>query len=156
MIIQNNYPPANIVSGNIVQDYSGNCYTYVGYYVNYTPPSGFLWTNANLFTGTTATTYTSCISCLTPAPTATPTYLQYTGRGEFGVSCPVCELTNGGTQITFYTEYSTQPLQTGDYIYEDSTLITPVIMSYIKYGGKIYSVDLDGQITEFCIVNGNC
>jgi hypothetical protein len=156
MIIQNQYPPLNIVNGSIIQDLSGNCYTYIGNYINYVPPTGFLWTNANSFTATTATTYVSCLSCLTPAPTATPTYLKYVGRGEFGVACPVCELTNGGTEITFYTEYTTLPLQTGDYVYEDSSLTTPIILSYIKYGGKIYSVDPDGQITQFCIVNGNC
>jgi hypothetical protein len=93
---------------------------------------------------------------LTPSPTPTPLFNTYNGKGEFGVSCPVCELTNGGTNVTFYRAYSTLSLQTGDYIYEDTSLTIPVILSYIKYGGKIYSVDSNGMITEFCIVNGNC
>jgi hypothetical protein len=109
-----------------------------------------------VFTTTSATTYSTCLECLTPNPTPTPLYNTYSAKGEFGVSCPVCELTNGGADVTFYRSYSTLPLQSGNYIYEDTTLTIPVILSYIKYGGKIYSVDNNGMITEFCIVNGNC
>ena len=58
--------------------------------------------------------------------------------------------------MTFYSSSADTILQTGVYIYEDTTLVTPVITSYVKYSNKIYSVDLNGKITEFCTLNGNC
>jgi hypothetical protein len=58
--------------------------------------------------------------------------------------------------MTFYTSSGATSLNTGVYIYEDTTLTTPVITSYVKYSNKIYSVDTNGKITEFCILNGNC
>ena len=156
MIIQNMTPPSNVNIGLVVKDLSGNCYSYVGNYVSYTPPVGYVWSNIDVFTGTTATTYSTCISCLTPSPTPGPAYRTWNAKGEFTVSCPTCELVNGGADMTFYSSSADTILQTGVYIYEDTTLVTPVITSYVKYSNKIYSVDLNGKITEFCTLNGNC
>ena len=108
------------------------------------------------FTATTATTYTNCVSCLIPTPTPTQSYSLWRGYGEFSVYCPVCELTNGGSQMSFYTSPLVSVLQTGVYIYEDQALTTPVIVDYIKYSTKIFNVDINGRLTEFCTVNGNC
>jgi hypothetical protein len=135
---------------------SGNCYSYVGNYVSYTPPAGYIWSTLEVFTATTATTYTTCLSCLTPSPTPGPAFKTWNGKGEFTVACPTCELVNGGADMTFYTSSGATSLNTGVYIYEDTTLTTPVITSYVKYSNKIYSVDTNGKIPEFCILNGNC
>jgi len=156
MIIQYSYPPSNVTVGGILRTVSGECYTYIGDYLSYTPPSGFIWSYVETFTATTATTYTNCVSCLTPTPTPTQSYNLWRGRGEFSVSCPVCELTNGGSQMTFYTSASDSVLQNDVYVYENQSLTTPVIVDYIKYGTKIYNVDVNGKLTEFCTVNGNC
>ena len=156
MIIQYSYPPYNVSVGNILKTVSGECYSYVGNYVSYTPPSGYIWSYVETFTATTATTYTNCVSCLIPTPTPTQSYSLWRGYGEFSVSCPVCELTNGGSQMSFYTSPLVSVLQTGVYIYEDQALTTPVIVDYIKYSTKIFNVDINGRLTEFCTVNGNC
>jgi hypothetical protein len=149
-------PPANVINGTVLKNTSGSCYTYIGNYVGYTPPSGFIWSYFEMFTATTANTYTSCLTCLTPEPTPAPSYLMWRSSIEFSLSCPVCELTNGGTPKTFYTEYNVSSLQTGVYIYEDNTLQIPVLASYMRYGGIVYSVDSNGRITELCNQNGNC
>jgi hypothetical protein len=156
MIIQYSYPPYNISVGDILKTTSGACYSYIGNYYSYTPPAGYIWSYVETFTATTATTYTNCVNCLIPTPQPTLSYSIWRARGEFSLSCPVCELTNGGSAITFYTSSSDSVIQTGVYIYEDQTLTTPVIVDYIKYGTKIYSVDVDGKLTEICNVNGNC
>jgi hypothetical protein len=156
MIIQNTYPPSNINVGDILKTSSGSCYSYIGYYSPYTPPAGFVWANVEIFTATTATTYTSCLSCLIPDPTPPPTYKQWNGFVEFSLSCPVCELTNGGTSKTFYTTFETNSLRTGAYIYEDINLQIPIIASYMRYSGLVFSVDDDGRITYLCNQNSNC
>jgi hypothetical protein len=134
----------------------GNCYSYVGYFSNYTPPSGYIWSVVETFTGTSATTYTSCLTCLAPTPTPGPSYKVWSGKGEFTVSCPTCELVNGGSDITFYTSSGVTTINENVYVYEDTSLSTPLFTSYIKYSNKIYSVDQQGKLTEFCSVNGNC
>jgi hypothetical protein len=58
--------------------------------------------------------------------------------------------------MSFYTSPLVSVLQTGVYVYEDQALTTPVIVDYIKYGTKIFNVDINGRLTEFCTVNGNC
>ena len=55
-----------------------------------------------------------------------------------------------------YTDSDVTTIEDGVFIYEDSTLLTPVFASYLKYGNKIYSVDSEGKLTEFCNINGNC
>jgi hypothetical protein len=156
MIIQTLTPPTNLSQGSILKDLSGSCYTYVGNYISYTPPSGYIWSTINVFTGSTATTYNTCLSCITPEPTPGLSYKSWNAKGEFTVTCPTCELVNGGADMTFYTTSTVSSLQTGVYIYEDTTLLTPVITTYVKYSNKIYSVDSNGKITEFCTLNGNC
>jgi hypothetical protein len=155
MILQSTYIPTNIVENDILKDVSGNCYTYVGSFVGYIPPSGFIVVNENNFTATTATTYVSCVSCLTP-PTPTPLpYRTWNGTAEFTISCPVCELTDYGVPYTFYTSASSTSLTDGTLIYDNSGLTTPTLVTYIKYGNKIYIND-DGTITEYCNAGGNC
>jgi len=141
MIIQYSYPPANITQGNVIKDISGNCFTYVDYYLNYTPPVGFVWSFIEMFTASTTTNYGNCIGCLTPAPTPTEAFRTWRGYGSFSLSCPICELTNGGTSYTFYTSPTVSSLVTGVYIYQDSLLQTPLLVSYLRYLGIIYSVD---------------
>jgi hypothetical protein len=156
MIIQYTPAPYNVSVGNVLKDVSGNCYSYVGNFSNYTPPTGYIWSVIETFTATTATTYTTCVSCLTPEPTPGPSYKTWNGKGEFTVSCPTCELVNGGSDLTFYTTSAVTSINENIYIYEDTTLQTPVLTSYIKYNNKIYSVDQTGKLSEFCSVNGNC
>jgi hypothetical protein len=155
MIVQTTYPPTNIVENDILKSISGGCYTYVGNYVNYIPPSGFIIANADLFTATTATTYSSCINCLKTEVVKLP-YVKWDAKGEYSVSCPVCELTDFGGNITFYTSSADTSIQSGVYIYENTGLTTPVSVTYVKYNNKIYDVSDDGEINEFCTVNDNC
>jgi hypothetical protein len=156
MIIQYSYPPANITQGNVIKDISGNCFTYVDYYLNYTPPVGFVWSFIEMFTASTTTNYGNCIGCLTPAPTPTEAFRTWRGYGSFSLSCPICELTNGGTSYTFYTSPTVSSLATGVYIYQDSLLQTPLLVSYLRYLGIIYSVDSEGRLTQLCNQNSNC
>jgi hypothetical protein len=115
-----------------------------------------IWSNYEMFTGTTATVYNNCLDCLAPPPTPSPLFTLRKGNIEFSLSCPVCELTNGGTPKNFYTSFSSTTIQTGVYIYEDSTLQTPILANYLRYQGIIYSVDSEGRLTELCNQNGNC
>jgi hypothetical protein len=154
MILQYTYPGSTVDVGDTLKTTSGDCYTYIGNYIGYIPPAGFIWVIQETFTAQTPTTYKSCLACLTPTPTPTPTITSWEVRGEFSLNCPVCELTNGGTLQTIYADG--QSLATGIYVYEDINLTTPVFVTYIKYGTKIYEVDSNGQLTEFCNVNGNC
>jgi hypothetical protein len=156
MIVQDETPPINLNIGNVIKDENIGCFTYVGYFVRYSPPAGYKWSNQPIFTASTATTYTTCLECLTPTPTPTPSYKSWSAQGGFSVSCPVCQLTDGGTNLTFFTTSSVTSLETGNFIYQDTSLLTPVIEDYIRYNGFIYTVDVNGQITQFCRVNGNC
>ena len=155
MILQGDYPPTNVNINDIIKTTSGECYTYVGDYVNYIAPSGYIVSNINEFTATTATTYTTCIECLTPEPEVLP-YNTWFGRGEYSISCPTCELTNYGTDITFFTTSADTTIQTGIYVYDSESLTSPLDITYIKYDGKIYEVSDNGLINEFCTVNNNC
>jgi hypothetical protein len=155
MIVQSTYQPSNVIEGDVIKDLSGNCYTYVGSFVGYVPPSGYIVVNDDVFTATTATTYTTCVSCLTPTPTPTPAYKEWVGMAEFTISCPVCELTDYGVPYTFYTSASVSSLTDGTEIYDNMNLTVPTLVTYIKYGNKIY-INNDGTITEHCTVNGNC
>jgi hypothetical protein len=162
MILQTAYPPTNIVVGDILSTatgttsgYTTNCYEYVGNYVNYVAPSGFITSTQDTFTATTATTYTSCLTCLQVEPLV-DTFTIWIGKGAYSVSCPLCQLTNFGSQVIFYTLPSVTQLQTGVTVYNNSSLLNPLTVDYIQYGTKIYSVDNSGVITELCTVNGNC
>ena len=156
MIVQDETPPSNVNIGDVIKDQNIGCFTYIGFFVRYSPPSGYKWSNQPIFTASTATTYVTCLECLTPTPTPTFTYKSWSAQGGFSVSCPVCQLTDGGTNLTFYTSSTVDTLQTGNFIYQDSSLTEPIIEDYIRYNGFIYSVDVNGQITQFCRVNGNC
>jgi hypothetical protein len=155
MIIQTDYPPTNIVVNDIVKTSLGKCYTYIGNFVNYNPPSGFLSVNINAFTATTATTYTSCLSCLTVEPVQLP-YTSWNAKGEYSLNCPTCQLTNFGSNISFYTSSATTQIESGVYIYSNTGLTTPINVTYVKYGTKIYKVENDGEINELCTLNKNC
>jgi hypothetical protein len=163
MIIQNAYPPVNAVTNNILKT-SGSCYTYIGNYIGYTPPAGFISVVQDTFTATTATTYTTCLECLTPEPTPTPTYKLWKATGEFSLSCPVCELTNFGVSVNFYTDFNVITIEDGVYVYEDSSLTTPLSLTYIKVPVtqnnnailQIFEVDNNGRVTFRCTPNGNC
>jgi hypothetical protein len=156
MIVQTAYPPTNIFDLCVLQTSSGECYTYIGNFVNYVPPSGFVITNQDVFTATTtATTYTTCLECLTPQPISLG-YTQWRGKAEYSLACPVCELTNYGVPYSWYTSSATTSIETGVYVYEDSSLTIPLYVDYIEYNTKIYSVDSNGKLTEYCNVNGNC
>ena len=155
MIIQTSYPPSNVSAGDIIKTSSGSCYSYVGNFVNYAPTPGYIVTNQNLFTATTTTTYGTCEECQAVTPTTLP-YTLWSGKGEFSVNCPVCQLTNFGVNLNFYTSSAVTSIQTGVYIYENTGLTTPISVTYVEYGTKIYSVDKTGMITEFCTLNGNC
>jgi hypothetical protein len=111
--------------------------------------------NINVFTASTETVYDSCVDCLTPVVSGT-TYKTWEAKGEYSVSCPVCQLTNFGAAITFYTSSADTVLQTGVIIYKEPALINPVTIDYVEYGTKIYTVNKIGKITEFCTLNGNC
>ena len=156
MIIQDEYPPRNIVVGDVIKDQIIGCYTYIGNFVNYYPPSDYRSSNQPIFTATTATTYSSCLSCLIPTPTPTPSYNVWNGQGSFSVSCPICQLTDGGADLTFYTSVSDVSLIDGVFIYQDTALSNPIVEDYIKYGGYVYTVDTNGEIKQLCRVNGNC
>jgi hypothetical protein len=155
MIVQTAYPPTNLIINDLLKTTSGECYTYIGNFVNYIAPSGYIIANVNEFTATTATTYVDCISCLTTPQVKLP-YIDWRAKGEYSISCPVCELTNFGGDITFYTSSADTTIQTGVYIYENTGLTTPVSVTYVKYDNKIYNVSNDGEINEFCTVNNNC
>jgi hypothetical protein len=163
MIIQNAYPPINVIVGDILKT-TGDCYNYIGNYVGYTPPSGFISVTQDTFTATTATTYTTCLECLTPEPTPTPKYKEWRASGEFSLSCPICELTNFGVAANFFTSFNVNTIQTGVYAYEDSSLTTPLSVTYIKVPinqsgnaiSQIFEVDGNGKLTFRCIPNGNC
>jgi hypothetical protein len=155
MITQTAIPPTNLDPGEVIRDYSGNCYSYVGYFINYVPPSGYIVVNENRFTATTATTYVDCAECLQVEPLV-GTFNEWIGNGAYSVNCPGCQLTNFGVQTIFYTHPSVNQIQTGVTIYNNSSLSFPVTVDYIRYGNKIYSVDNSGVITEFCTVNGVC
>jgi hypothetical protein len=104
------------------------------------------------------------LECLTPDPEPTPTYRLWKAKGEYSISCPVCELTDFGGDVQFYTDYSVSTLDTGIYLYENSSLTTPFTVTYIKVlqtqninqTEKIFEVDSMGKITFKCDVNGNC
>ena len=156
MIIQTAYPPTNFTDLCVSQTPSGECYTYIGNFVNYIPPTGYLVSHQDVFTATTtATTYTTCLECLLK-PEVTLSYIQWRGKSEYSLSCPVCELTNYGVPYSWYTSSADTTIQTGVYVYEDTNLTIPLYVDYIEYDTKIYEVDNTGKITEFCNVNGNC
>jgi hypothetical protein len=155
MVVQTTYPPTNIVTDDILKNTSGQCYTYIGNFVNYIPPVGFIIANIDMFTATTQTAYIDCIDCLAPTPISLP-YVQWRGKAEYSLACPVCELTDFGGDYGWYTSSASTTLQTGVYVYEDSNLTIPLYVDYIKYSNKIYTVDSQGKITEYCTVNGNC
>jgi hypothetical protein len=164
MIIQSAYPPTNIVANDILKTISGQCYTYIGNYVNYLPQPGFITSNVNEFTATTATTYSTCLDCLKPEPTPTPLSKEWRASGEYSLACPVCELTDFGGTVYFFTDYNVTTIQTGVYIYEDSSLTIPVDYTYIKVPinqsgtapAQIFEVDNNGKLTFKCNPNGNC
>ena len=156
MIVQDEYPPRNIVVGDVIKDQIIGCYTYIGNFVNYYPSPEYRWSNQPVFTATTATTYGTCLNCLTPTPTPTPSYNVWNGQGGFSVSCPICQLTDGGVDLTFYTSVNNTSLVDGVFIYQDSLLTKPIVEDYIKYGGFVYNVDVSGEIKLLCRVNGNC
>jgi len=155
MIVQTSYPPSNVVVNDIIKTNSGICYEYIGNFIGYIPPSGFIVTNSNIFTSSAQTVYDSCLECNTPVITGT-TYKTWEAKGEYSLSCPVCQLTNFGAAITFYTSSADTVLQTGVYIYRDINLTRPVTIDYVQYGTKIYKVGTLGLLTEFCTLNGNC
>jgi len=155
MIIQTAYPPNNVSVGQLLKTTSGDCYTYVGNYINYVAPSGFVVANINEFTATTATTYTDCIDCLTVIPT-TSSFKTWNGKGGFSLNCPVCQITDFGKGLTFYTSNLITTLTTGVYVFSDSGLTRPIVEDYIQYENYIYSVGKDGMLTQNCRVNGNC
>jgi hypothetical protein len=163
IIVQTACPPTNINVNDILKTTSGLCYTYIGNFVNYVASPSYIIVNANIFTATTATTYTTCLECLTPPPTPTPTSKLWRGSGEYSLACPVCELTDFGGTLQFYTEFSVNTLDTGIYLYEDSSLTTPINVTYVKAPAnesyqqlKIFSVDNNGMITFICNQNENC
>jgi hypothetical protein len=155
MIIQVAYPPSNVVVDDILKTTGGTCYRYIGNFVGYAPPSGFIIANTNIFTSSAQTVYDSCVECNTPSITGT-TYKTWEAKGEYSVACPVCQLTNFGAAITFYTSSANTIMQTGVYIYKDINLTKPVTIDYVQYGTKIYRVDTYGMVTEYCTLNGNC
>jgi hypothetical protein len=157
MIIQTAVPPSNLCETNVLQDGNGDCWTYVTNVVGYYPTTGFITSNQDVFTATTATTYATCVECFTPPPTPTATYKEWKVKGEYTVSCPVCELTNFGTDITIYTSSSVLTLTNGVVTYKDSGMTIPLNVDYIKYGDYIYQVnDTTGVLTQKCKVNGFC
>jgi hypothetical protein len=155
MIVQTSYPPYNIIANDIIKTNSGLCYVYVGNYVGYVPPSGFIVSNTNMFTLSAQTTYDSCVECNTPVVSGT-TYKLWEAKGEYSVACPVCQLTNFGAAVSFYTSSADTIIQTGVYVYRDMNLTNPVTIDYIQYGTKIYKVNKFGMLTEYCTLNGNC
>jgi hypothetical protein len=58
--------------------------------------------------------------------------------------------------------FNVNTIQTGVYAYEDSSLTTPLSVTYIKVpinqSGivKIFEVDGNGKLTFRCTPNGNC
>ena len=157
MILQTLTPPLNLCETNVIKDDSGNCWVYVTNVVGYYPTTGFIASNQNVFTATTATTYADCLECLTPTPTPTSVYKEWNVKGEYTMSCPVCELTNFGSPLVMYTSSSVQKLEDGVYVYKDSGLTKPLTVDFIKYGDYVYQVnDITGVITQKCKVNGFC
>jgi hypothetical protein len=155
MILQTAYPPTGLSVGQILKTTSGDCYSYVGNYINYVAPSGYIVATVNEFTATTATTYTTCLECLT-VTTPVNTYTEWTGKGGYSLNCPICQITDYGKPLTFYTTNVVTTLSTGDCIFQDSSLTTPISEDFIQYGNYIYSVDKNGFITQYCRLNGNC
>ena len=111
--------------------------------------------NINEFTATTATTYTDCVDCLTVIPTSS-SFKSWDGKGGFSLNCPVCQITDFGKSLKFYTSNLITTLTTGVYVFSDSGLTKPIVEDYIQHGIYIYSVDRDGMLTQYCTVNGNC
>jgi hypothetical protein len=157
MILQTLTPPLNLCETNVIKDNSGNCWVYVTNVVGYYSTTGFIAANQNVFTATTATTYVDCLECLTPTPTPTSVYKEWNVKGEYTMSCPVCELTNFGSPLVMYTSSSVEKLEDGVYVYKDSGLTKPLTVDFIKYGDYVYQVnDITGVITQKCKVNGFC
>ena len=69
---------------------------------------------------------------------------------------PCLSITDGGSDLTFYTSVSDVSLVDGVFIYQDTNLSNPIVEDYIKYGGYVYTVDTNGEIKQLCIENGNC
>jgi hypothetical protein len=162
MIVQAAYPPTNIVAGDILKPitctttgYTANCYEYVGNYVNYVAPGGFITSTQDTFTATTATTYTNCLDCLTVITTPL-TYTPWSGKGGYSINCPICQLTDFGKPIEFYTTNLVTSLSEGDCLFQDSGLTTILTVDYVQQGNFIYSVNDKGFITGSCRLNGNC
>jgi hypothetical protein len=139
----------------VLKTLSGDCYSYVGNYVGYVAPSGYVVANVNEFTATTATTYTDCVDCLT-VTAATTTYNTWRGSFGFALNCPVCQITDFGKKNTFYTSNLISEIATDVYVFSDSSLTKPITEDYLQYGNFIYKVDVSGKLTQFCTVNGNC
>ena len=95
------------------------------------------------------------MDCLKVDPVILP-YVQWRAKGEYSISCPVCELTDFGGDVIFYTSSADTIIQTGVFVYEDIDLTTPLSVTYIKYDNVIYQVSDNGEITQRCIVNNNC
>ena len=123
--------------------------------MNYVAPSGYIVANVNQFTATTATTYTDCTDCLTVSAT-TLNYNTWRGKVGFALNCPVCQITDFGKSATLYTSNLIKNIDTGVYVFSDSTLTRPITEDYLQYGNYIYQVAVDGKLTQYCTVNGNC
>ena len=77
-------------------------------------------------------------------------------RASYTISCPVCQLTDYGSNITMYTSSADTTIQSGIYVYEDVDLTIPQTVNYFKYDNTIYEVSNEGLINQYCTENGNC
>ena len=156
MVVQTD-PVSNIIVGQSFSS-SGVCWSYVGVFSTYIPPSGFVVINypGNYFNSVSGP-YSNCASCLLPTPTPTPAYRTWNVKWSNTNSCAPCDLTNGGVDITLYSVSSATTLSTGVYVYTDTSLTTPFAPNrYIKTGSQIFETGSNGVINLYCVVGGPC
>lgn len=156
MVVQT-LPVPGVSIGQAFQS-SGTCWTYVASVQNYVPPGGFIVISfvGNYF-GTPSTTYLNCVSCLTPAPSQSPTFKAWAGSWDWTISCTPCYLTSGGAPLTLYSAPSVSALVDGVYLYTNTALTTPFAPGrYFRFGQKIYESVGGGEIIFVCNAGGTC
>ena len=156
MIVQTIQAPG-ITEGQVLQ-YSGFCWTYVGNFVDYIPPAGFVVYNytGNYLSGASGP-FTSCAECILPTPTPTLTARAWNVTWAWSTSCFPCELTDGGISTTLYTVPSVSTLTDGVYVYTDAALTIPFSSGrYFRSGNLIFKTLTGGEINQHCVFGGSC
>lgn len=156
MVVQTS-PVGGVSVGQAFQS-SGTCWTYVTSVQNYVPPGGFIVISfvGNYFTSISNVS-SGCATCLSPAPSPSPTFKAWAGTWDWTISCTPCYLTSGGAALTLYSSPSVTSLVDGVVLYTNSSLTTPFAPGrYFRYGQKIYESTGGGVIIFTCNAGGTC